>query len=203
MEEERTTWRTVRSARPPPRGRPSSLQVSALHTLPAARTASDPDTELGRDRARPRKVDLVLVGGALEDEVAAAVRTARRKRGVELLIDPLRHQAVTVAAMGLPRAATGRGLLPGRIAPRERGSLGVCRIGGTPRETLQLGDAGITVGERFVNRSTAAVRRRISSEELVVGAGLFARRSAARRNSQRYARPLRRWWIPLSKYGRC
>lgn len=143
----------------------------------------------------------MLVGTAFGDETAPAVRAARRKRCVDNPVDVRRRHAVTVAAVGGPRAATGTGRLLGRISFRERCRLALARTAGLLEETLQVGDAGITTGERFAEPVDGSGQATDLIEQLLVGAGFSARGSGAR-NSRRYAQTPRRWWIPLSKYLR-
>jgi len=198
-----------------PKGTGGLLAMAPLHPLVAVLAAADRNREARRHRTHLSQVDLELLGQGLELELAAAVRAARREGCFELPVDrPGRCHAMAVATVGLAAtpARLCRFLL--RVAFGERGGLALSRTAGLGEQPLQLCDARFTLGKARLTLGQAVVQlpelggvglekpAKLSdlSDQLLVGVGFSARRSDARRNSQRYARRLCSWWMPLNKY---
>ena len=192
------------------------LGVPCLHSLAATLTAADVDVELGDDWADRGKVDLELLGGPLELEITTAVGAGRRQWCRELTVDRAdRRHAVAVVTVGVAPLPAGLGRLLDRVVLRERSGLALARTTGLVKEPLEFGDALAALRKPgLALRQPRAQLPQFSgvgleepaqlgdlSEQLLVGVGIIARGSDARRNSQRYARPSIRWWTPLNKYS--
>src|SRR5579875_1795843 len=191
------------------------LGMPSLHSLATTPTAADVDVELRDDGADRGRVDLELLGGPLEIEITAAVGAARRQRCRELTVERSdRRHAVAVATVGVTPLPAGLGWLLDRVALGERSGLALARTTGLVKEALELGDALVAL--RKPSLALGQTRTQLPqlsgvgleepaqlgdlSDQLLVGVGIMARGSDARRNSQRYARPAFKWWTPLSKY---
>ena len=141
--------------------------------LPQRAAATDADVEPRGDRAHRGKIDLELLGGPLElEHLAAAVRTARRQRRVELPVDG------PTGAMRWPWRPWARRCLPSRAWPAplrvalgERGGLALARTTGLER-----------------SRSSSAMRASRSAEALR-SASRARRCSAEPRAAWRSRRP--------------
>ena len=114
---------------------------------------------------------------------------------------------MTVATVGLAAAPARLCRFLLRVAFGERSGPALSRTAGLGEQPLQLCDAGITLGKAVVQLPQLSgvglekpAKLNDLSDQLLVGAGFSARRSDARRNSQRYACRLRSWWMPLNKY---
>jgi len=115
---------------------------------------------------------------------------------------------VAVATVGLAAAPARSCRFFLRVAFGERGGLALSRTAGLGEQPLQLCNAGITLNKAVVQFPQLGgvglekpAKLNDLSNQLLVGVGFSARRSDARRNSQRYARRLSRWWMPLNKYS--
>lgn len=129
------------------------LGVMSLDAAATGLAAPDPDPEPSRGGTARRQVALVLLGRPLELDLSAAVRAAARQRRLELSIDraPWNH-AMTVAAMRVAALSPWPLRLLGRIALGERRCLALARAAEGFEQALELGDAGVTLGDPLLSR---------------------------------------------------
>jgi hypothetical protein len=122
--------------------------VAPLDAPAAAPTAPYADPKAHRHRPHLGKVDLELLGRALELHVPAAVRAAPRKRRLDLPVERAdRRRAVPVAAVTLAATTLRLGGLVARLALRERSGLALAGPARVREQPLQLGDAGVALGQ--------------------------------------------------------
>jgi hypothetical protein len=103
----------------------------------------------------------------------------------------------TVAVTLLPSGALG---LLGWPTLGERCRLTLARSAALLEQLLELGDAGVSLPERFGQALDLGFEPSDERTKIAYRVSTTARRRGGRRNSPRYARGANGWWIPLNKY---
>ena len=112
--------------------------VAALHPPPTLRAVADLDVEAAHQRAHRGEVFLILRRRAGHFDRAAAVRTARRRRRRDGLVDPRRTRAAPLPAIA--RTGPPAGTAPATLRPLlgERSGLPASRAAFRPQLLFQV-----------------------------------------------------------------